>query len=129
MESPARTFAGVFGAVYLIVGAVGFAVTGASQATHQLIVFDINALHNVVHLAIGALGVVAFASGAVASRAYALGLAVVYAVVAVAGLAAQPFLGIIPVGGADIALHTGTAAVALAAFLASGRRQPLPTRA
>lgn len=128
MESPARTFAGVFGAVYLIVGAVGFAVTGASQATHQLIVFDVNALHNVVHLAIGALGVAAFTAGAVASRSYALGLAVVYAVVAVAGLAAQPFLGIIPIGGADIALHAGTAVVALAAFLASGR-QPLPTRA
>ena len=121
--NPARLFAGVFGAVYLLVGALGFAVTGASQATHQLLgIFDLNALHNVVHLAIGGLGLAAFAAGVAVSRSYALGLAVVYGVVAIAGFLPQQFLGIIPIGGADIVLHTGTAVVALAAFMAS--RQP-----
>lgn len=121
--NPARLFAGVFGAVYLLVGALGFAVTGASQATHQLLgIFDLNALHNVVHLAIGGLGLAAFAGGVAVARSYALGLAVVYGVVAVAGFLPQQFLGIIPIGGADIGLHTGTAVVALAAFVAS--RQP-----
>ncbi|MGH7749300.1 MAG: DUF4383 domain-containing protein [Candidatus Dormibacteria bacterium] len=121
--NPVKAFAGVFGAVYLLVGVVGFAVTGASQQTHQLLgLFDLNALHNVVHIAIGALGLAAYAGGVSVARSYALGLAVVYAVVAVAGFLPQQFLGIIPIGGADIALHTGTAVVALAAFMAS--RQP-----
>lgn len=123
--NPAKLFAGVFGAVYLLVGVVGFAVTGASQATHQLLgVFDLNALHNVVHLAVGGLGLAAFAGGVAVSRSYALGLAVVYGVVAIAGFLPQQFLGIIPIGGADIVLHTGTAVVALAAFMASRQSAP-----
>jgi hypothetical protein len=122
MDSPARSFAGVFGAVYLLVGVVGFFVTGASAATHQLVIFDLNALHNVVHLAIGALGLAAYAGGETVSRKYALGLAAVYGVVAIAGFAPQQFLGILPIGGADIALHAATAVVALAAFVASGRQ-------
>ena len=71
---------------------------------------------------IGGLGLAAFAGGVAVSRSYALGLAVVYAVVAIAGFLPQQFLGIIPIGGADIVLHTGTAVVALAAFMAT--RQP-----
>jgi hypothetical protein len=128
MGNPARSFAGVFGIVYLLVGVVGFIVTGASTATHQLVIFDLNALHNIVHLAIGALGLVAYATGGSVSRKYALGLAAVYGAVAIAGFAPQQFLGIIPIGGADIALHAATAVVALAAFLASGR-QPSAARA
>jgi hypothetical protein len=107
---------------------VGFIVTGASTATHQLVIFDLNALHNIVHLAIGALGLLAYAGGESVSRKYALGLAAVYGVVAIAGFAPQQFLGIIPIGGADIALHAATALVALAAFRASGR-EPSAARA
>ena len=128
MGNPARSFAGAFGAVYLLVGVVGFIVTGTSTATHQLIIFDLNALHNLVHLAIGAIGLAAFTAGETVSRRYAFGLAAVYGVVAIAGFAPQQFLGIIPIGGADIALHAATALVALAAFAASGR-QPTTARA
>ena len=116
-----RLFAATFGAVYTLVGLLGFAVA-PHQATHQLIVFDVNLTHNLVHLAIGFAGLVAFASGAVASRSYAVALAVVYAVVAVAGFAPQPLLGIIPVGGADIALHAATAMVAAYVAIAGARR-------
>ena len=74
-----------------------------------------------MHLAIGTLGLVAYSAGEAVSRKYAVGLAAVYGVVAVAGLAPQQFFGIIPVGGADIALHAATALVALGAFVVSGR--------
>ena len=57
-----QTFALVVGVVYLAVGIVGFAVTGATGVTtdgaDKLIGFDLNVFHNVVHLAIG-LGFIA----------------------------------------------------------------------
>jgi len=123
--NPAKAFAGGIGAVYLLVGLVGFTVTGGSQETHQLFwLFDVNLVHNIVHLAVGALGLAAFSAGVQASRTFAIGLAVVYAAVAVAGLTQSgQFLGIIPLAGYDIALHIGTALVAVAAFALSSSRQ------
>ncbi len=58
-RTPAQTFALVFGAVYLLVGLVGFAVTGfdgfaADSDNEKLIIFTLNPLHNIVHIAIGA---------------------------------------------------------------------------
>lgn len=57
-KSPAQLIGMTFGIVYLLVGAVGFAVTGvsnfATDTSTQLIIFDLNPLHNIVHLAIGA---------------------------------------------------------------------------
>jgi hypothetical protein len=55
--TPAQRFAGLFGAVYLLVGLAGFAVTGFSDFAghhhHTLLIFAVNPLHNVVHLALG----------------------------------------------------------------------------
>lgn len=53
----------LIGAVYLLVGLVGFAVTGFDGWTEHdhsqtLLGFAINPLHNVVHILIGLLGVV-----------------------------------------------------------------------
>ena len=53
-----QVFALVVGVTYLLVGVVGFAVTGftgvTSDGADKLIGFDLNVFHNVVHLAIGA---------------------------------------------------------------------------
>ena len=57
MQISARNFGFVFGAAYILVGLVGFALTGFSDFAapdgHLLLVFEINPLHNVVHLLIG----------------------------------------------------------------------------
>jgi hypothetical protein len=108
-----RLFAGAFGLVYLVVTVLGFLVTGFSQATTQLVVFDLNFVHNLVHLVIGAFGVLAYVGGAGISRLYSQVLGIVLAVVAFAGLLPQPLLGVVPVGGADIVLHALTAIIAL----------------
>src|SRR5919106_3129703 len=75
-----RTAAFVLGAVYLVVGALGFipaAVFGDAHASmpsasgNLLGIFPINALHNVVHLAIGAAlvyGATATAAAILVSR-------------------------------------------------------------
>jgi len=54
-----RTFGYVFGGTYVLVGLVGFAVTGgigfAASQGKNLIFFGVNPLHNLVHIAVGAL--------------------------------------------------------------------------
>jgi hypothetical protein len=102
----------VFGAVYALAGVVGFAVTGFS-GTGTLIIFDLSVLHNVVHLAIGASGLAAFAAGAAASRRFAQVYGAVLAAVAVLGIVVSNPLGILPIGGADVLLHAASALVLL----------------
>jgi hypothetical protein len=107
-----RTYATVFGVVYTLVGAIGFAVA-PTLATGTLIIFPVNAVHNVVHLAFGLAGIAAALSGR--SVLYARGAAVLFAVLTLAGFLPQPLLGVVPLGGADIALHAATALLAAAA--------------
>ena len=56
---PVQRFAQVFGAVYVLVGLLGFAFTGfanfAAASDDKLLLFGVNPLHNLVHLAVGAL--------------------------------------------------------------------------
>ncbi|GAA5031046.1 DUF4383 domain-containing protein [Microbacterium fluvii] len=63
-SSPNRLVAVIFGAVYLLVGALGFAVTGgvsflATEGGLLLGIFMVNPLHNIAHLLIGAALLVA----------------------------------------------------------------------
>lgn len=128
--SPTRTVIGVLGAVYIIVGLMGFLgdplVADASHADMPsasgdlLGIFPINAVHNVVHLLIGAV----LLYGAYdASRAVlvARAVAVTYALVGLLGLVAPDMFGLMPIGGADVALHLGTAAVLFAVTLLEDR--------
>jgi hypothetical protein len=66
----------------------------------------VNTLHNVVHLLFGVLGLAAFA-GMFSTRGYAQLVAVAYLLLAVLGLlpATSTTFGLIPIYGADVALH------------------------
>ncbi|HVM24386.1 MAG TPA: DUF4383 domain-containing protein [Candidatus Limnocylindrales bacterium] len=112
----------VFGAVYVLVGLMGFLgdpfVTGSDHGNMPsaegdlLGIFPINALHNVVHLVIGA----ALLYGATAhDRAVLVARIVggVYLVVGLLGFVAPDTFGLMPIGGPDIALHLATAAILL----------------
>lgn len=120
MASPARAFAGIFGVVYLIVGLVGFAVTGfddwlATDTGELLLWFELNPLHNVVHIAIGA-ALLAGASRPASARAISLVVGVTYAVVGVLGFfALGEEWNILSLNMADNWLHIATAVVALLA--------------
>ena len=108
-----KAYALVFGGVYTLVGILGFFVS-STLATGTLILFPVNVVHNIAHLAlIGIPGLIAYFIGR--SVDYARAMTVLFAVLVVAGFLPQPFLGIIPLGGWDIALH---AASGLAAFAA-----------
>jgi Domain of unknown function (DUF4383) len=117
----------VFGAVYLLVGLVGFAVTSgvgfASTDGKSLLGFQLNPLHNIVHLAVGAVLLLAARQGTSASRAVNTAVGGVYLLVAVLGLfILDSSANILALNGADNVLHFASAAVLLGVGLAADRR-------
>jgi len=107
-----------FGAVYLLVGIVGFFVTGfddfaANDTGETLLIFDINPLHNIVHIAIGIAGLVLGRTLA-GARTYGWLLAVGYGVAFIYGLlAVGEDWDVLNINGADNVLHILTAGVGL----------------
>ena len=114
-----RAVAAAFGAVFLLVGLIGFAVTGAvgfagREGTALLGLFDVNPLHNIVHLAVGALLLAAAARGAAAARAANILVGAVYLLVGVVGLfVLTSDLNVIALNSADNVLHLASAAALL----------------
>ena len=113
----------VFGAVYLLVGIVGFFVTGfdnfADNSQHEMLLFFmINPLHNVVHIVIGLAGLL-LARTLTGARTYGWLLAVGYAAAFVYGLiAAGKSWDFLNINAADNVLHLLTAVVGLVIALA-----------
>jgi Domain of unknown function (DUF4383) len=125
----AQRFAQIFGAVYLLVGIIGFipplligAVPGAIGpfAGYLIALFAVNWFHSLAHLLIGVAGLATYRSVTGAS-AYALALGIAYALLFVLGLIfGLRFLGgLLPLNGWDHALHLLTALIAFGAYFAS----------
>ena len=110
-----------FGAIYLLIGIIGFFITGFenffSHTDRTLLGFEINGMHNVVHILIGVAGLV-LARTLAGARTYGWLLAVGYGAAFVYGLIAigqdWDFLNI---NAADNVLHILTAIVGLAIAL------------
>ncbi|UKA55834.1 DUF4383 domain-containing protein [Arthrobacter sp. FW305-BF8] len=117
-NSPNRLIATVFGAVYLLVGLVGFAVTSGagffSTEGSNLIIFEVNPLHNVIHLAIGAALLYAGVKDVRLARTINTAVGAVYLLVGILGLflLSSP-LNIIALNGADNVLHLASAVLLL----------------
>lgn len=109
-RSPAQTFALALGVAYLAVGLIGFAVTGSGTGT--LIIFDLNVLHNIVHIALGLAWLVASRSAATA-KTVNLVIGVVLVLVALLGFVGVVVPDLIAANSADHVLHlvTGAASV------------------
>ena len=116
-----------FGITYLAVGALGFAVTSgvgfaAREGDELLGIFEVNPLHNIVHLAIGAALVAGFMGGRRSSGLVAMLIGATYLLVGVIG----PFVtdsdaNILALNGPDHILHIGSAVVLLFAGYAARR--------
>jgi hypothetical protein len=132
-NSPNRLIATVFGAVYLLVGLVGFAVTSGigffSTEGANLIIFEVNPLHNVIHLAIGAALLYAGLKNIPTARTINAGVGAVYLLVGILGLflLSSP-LNIIALNGADNVLHLASAVLLLGVGL-SVEKTPAAVRA
>jgi hypothetical protein len=111
-RSPAQLYALIFGVVLVAAGIIGFFYSAAfgspGKVDAVLGILDVNAWHNIVHIATGALGLLAFAGGYDYARKYAYGLGAVYIVVAIWGFIigdGSNILGFIPVNTEDNFLH------------------------
>jgi hypothetical protein len=121
-----RTFARIFGIVFLLIGISGFIPGVTTPHTHPDVtmeaglglamgLFPVNLLHNLVHVAFGLWGLAASRS-LDGSRGYFKGVTIIYALFAVMGLieAARVWttFGLVPLYGNDVWLHALLAAVA-----------------
>jgi hypothetical protein len=113
-----------FGAIYLLVGIVGFFWTGfsnfAGNSEHPMLIglFMINPLHNIVHILVGLAGL-ALARTLAGARTYGWMLFVAYAAVSVYGfIAIDKSWDFLNINTADNVLHVATALIGLIIALA-----------
>jgi len=116
-----RYFALIFGIVYALIGILGFIPGFTTPLTeHNLMVddnagllfglFPVNLLHNLVHLLVGLLGIVAFRTFG-AARNYGRFLAIAFGLLTILGLVPglETLFGLVPLYGNDVWLHALTA--------------------
>lgn len=123
-----RTFAQWYcllaGAALAAAGVFGFIAdatfdTGNGIQGDKLILFEVNAWHNIIHLASGAVLLLAAAKRA-SARTVALAFGLVYGVVTAIGLIdGEDVLGLIPINPADNILHIALSSVGILAALTS----------
>ena len=103
----ARLYAYAAGAVLVLVGILGF------FADRKLLgVFEVDTLHNLIHIASGAAALFAASRGEAYAKLYARIFGVIYALVLVAGLIRLDY-GVLSLNQADNVLHFVIAAATL----------------
>jgi hypothetical protein len=135
-RSPAQVYALVIGIVFVAAGIIGFFYNASFDTGDETLVdrdavfgiLDVNAWHNLVHIATGALGL-AVAGSYGNARAYAFGLGAVYIVVAALGFAygdGDSIFKLIPVNTEDNVLHLLVGIAGIGAGAATPT-EPAPT--
>jgi hypothetical protein len=131
--SPNRLVATIFGVVYLLVGLIGFFWTagtpfaGPGDGKSNLIlgIFEVNPLHNIAHLLIGAALLIAGLATASASKTANTTVGAVYLLLGIVGffLAANHDSGLnfLSLNTPDHFLHLASAVVLLAVGLGADR--------
>jgi hypothetical protein len=123
-KTPAQWYCLLAGAALLVAGLAGFLAdasfdTGDGIEGGSLIGFEVNGIHNLVHVASGLLLLAAFRRRDTA-RAVAIAFGATYALVALIGLIdGDDVLGLLPINSADNALHVGLALIGLVLGLVS----------
>lgn len=115
-----RTFALLFGIIFLAVGILGFGVipqmlqdsAGEGMKAHGMLLgmFHVNMVHNIVHLLFGLWGLAASRSMG-GSVGFFKAVAVIYALLAIMGLfeATRHGFGYVELGDKNVWLHAGLA--------------------
>ena len=137
-SSPARLYATLVGGTLVVAGIIGFFYsasfnTNPADVDDVFGILSVNGWHNMVHILTGALGLLV---AGYAARQYALGLGVVYIVIAVWGFiigSGDFILGFIPVNTEDNFLHLILGVVGVGAGLTTpataGQRPAAPAAA
>jgi hypothetical protein len=114
----AKKFAVIFGIVFVLVGLLGFVsnpIVGANGF------FLTDGLHNVVHLLVGVVLLIAAGAGASASALWLKIWGVVYLVLFLDGLVQLPLLGFVTANVADNYLHLVLGIVLLIVGFTAGK--------
>jgi hypothetical protein len=133
--SPNRLLGIVFGAVYVLIGILGFTVTSgvsffATEGGLLLGVFEVNIFHNVAHLLIGAALLIAGLSSVRAAKTVNAVVGAAYLVLGLAGLfLVGTALNILALNVADNVLHFASAAVLLAVGLGADNSRTTTVKA
>jgi hypothetical protein len=107
-----RQFAQIFGAIYLIVGILGFITVAPLVSNGALLgLFPINVLHNAVHIVLGLWGLMS-AGSMVRAVSFARIFAVILLVLGVYGFFSSGTDSLLPLGNYDQWLHLGTGLIA-----------------
>lgn len=120
-----RYFALIVGILFLLLGILGFIpglltlpasapILKISQGYGYLVgLFPVNLIHNLIYLAIGVWGIIAY-RGELRARLFARSMAIGLGVLAILGLipATKMLFGLVPLFGHNIWLHALTAAIA-----------------
>jgi hypothetical protein len=123
-RTPAQWYCLLAGISLLLAGIFGFISdssfdTGDGVQGDLFLGFEVNAIHNLIHVASGLLLLAASPKRA-SARAVALGFGLVYGVVAIIGLIdGEDVLGLIPINSADNLLHIALAALGIVTGLIS----------
>ena len=126
-NSPNRLVAVIFGAVYIVVGLLGFTVGGdggffSNDGELLLGVFEVNNFHNVAHLLIGAALLFAGLKNVPAAKTANLIVGAAYLLLGIIGLfIIESPANILAINGADNVLHYASAAVLLAVALGTDK--------
>lgn len=123
-----RIVAAAFGAVYLLVGLLGFAVTGgvsffATSGGLLLGIFEVNPFHNVAHLLIGGVLLVAGLVSQPAARGTNIAIGGAYLLLGIVGFfLVGTMANVLALNTFDHFLHLGSALVLLGVGFGADRR-------
>jgi hypothetical protein len=122
-----QTLALAFGSVYALVGVLGFFVSSdvdfAGKSGASLLGFDVNGLHNIVHLLIGVALIVASRTHAIA-RSTNVTIGAVYLLLAALGpVINDTAVDIIGLNGPDHFLHAASGVLLVAVAMAGDKRR------
>lgn len=105
MKLTTKTLGLVFGVVFLAVGVLGF-VPALTPSGKLLGIFEVETMHNIVHILSGLLALGLSSMGGSYAKKYLVGFGSVYGLVAVVGLIqGTTVLGLFDVNAADNVLH------------------------
>jgi len=125
----ARPIALVLGVIYLGAGVIGFAATGfhgfVTPGGSDFLGFPVNVFHNIVHIGIGALAIVASRlPDATMTQGILFGIGILYVAAVVLGFSGHlPIIADTTAGNPDNFLHLASAATALFGGFAGAAQQ------
>ncbi len=123
--SPARLYAALAGALLVVIGILGFFYSasfgGPGDVEQALGFMRVNAWENVLHILLGAIGLLA---ASYAARAYSLCIGALFLALAIWGFAigsGDAILGFLPANSGDDTLHLVLGVLGLAAAAGTPR--------